>query len=487
MNLKTTLLTTVLALPLVGLGADTLPQTNKPNFLFIVVDDYGWHDLTCYGSPLYETPRMDKLAASGARFTQAYVSFPRCVPSRFAMMTGKSPARYQGNSDGLHVTPGRDKTIGQAFQAAGYATFYCGKWHLGNGENGPGRNGFTDTFAAGAAGATRSHFAPYNTPKRAGGGGGANAEEKAPVPDVDNAPEGEYLADRLTDETAKWIRAHQDKPFFAVLAHYIVHTPIEGKTNYTAHYREKLKEHPPGEPAWEKESAGENKLTQNNPAYAAMVQSGDESVGKLLDLLDELKIATNTIVVLIGDNGGLSARGNTRELATSNRPLRAGKGHLYEGGVRVPLIVRWPGVVKPGTVWTQSVIGADLFPSFLEMAGLPLQSSNHLDGVSWASTLSGRQPVKPRDLFWHNPAPRPVQTADWFSSSIREGNLKLIEFPEQNRVELYDLSTDLGEASNIATNRPDDTKRLQDKLHAWQKTVGAAAPKANARQRTKTE
>jgi arylsulfatase A-like enzyme len=454
----------------------------KPNILFILVDDFGARDLACYGSPLYETPRMDQLAASGARFTQAYASYPRCVPSRFAMWTGKTPARFQGNGDGLHITPGRDKTIGQAFQAAGYATFFCGKWHLGQGENGPGNNGFTDTFAAGAAGGTRSHFAPYNTAKRGGGGGGgANAEEKTPVPDVDNAPEGEYLTDRLTDETAKWIRAHKDKPFFAVLAHYAVHTPLEGKTNFVAKYRERLKGQKLPEQVWEKESAGENLTVQNNPTYAAMVQSADESVGKLLDLLDELKIATNTIVILTSDHGGLSARGNTRQIATSNRPFRAGKGHLYEGGLRVPLIVRWPGAVKPGRVFEQQVIGTDLFPTLLEMAGLPLQPTNHTDGVSWAASLRGTQSAKSRTLFWHNPAPRPTSTADWFSSALRDGNFKLVEFPETNRVELYDLSADVGEGSNLAEQRPEETKRLLNKLHNWQKEVSAAAPKFRRR------
>jgi arylsulfatase A-like enzyme len=477
--MKIKLLTTlILAVSFTSFAAEPASKAVRPNVLFILVDDFGWRDLTCYGSALYETPQMDKLAASGVRFTQAYASYPRCVPSRFAMMTGKAPARFQGTGDGLHITPGRDETVGEAFQAAGYATFFCGKWHLGDGENGPGKNGFTDTFAAGAAGATRSHFAPYNTPRRGGGGGGgANAEEKSPVPDVDNAPEGEYLTDRLTDETSKWIRAHKDQPFFAVLAHYAVHTPLEGKEEFIAKYREKLKGQKLPEQVWEKESAGENLVVQNNPTYAAMIQSADESVGKLLDLLDELKLATNTIVVLTSDHGGLSARGNQRQIATSNRPLRAGKGHLYEGGLRVPLIVRWPGVTKGGAVLDQQVIGADLFPSFLEMAGLPQQPKDHVDGRSWAAVLRGNQPAKDRPLFWHNPAPRPTSTADWFSSALRDGSLKLVEFPETSRVELYDLSSDPGEASNLAEKRTADTQRLLENLRQWQKEVSAAAPK----------
>ncbi len=469
-----------------GAGAGTeapAPTAQAPNILFILVDDFGWRDLGSYGSSLYETPRMDQLAAAGVRFTQAYASYPRCVPSRFAMMTGKAPVRFQGSSDGLRITPGRDRTIGQAFQAGGYTTFYAGKWHLGEGENGPKQNGFAATFAAGAAGATGSHFAPYNTSRRGGGGGGGGGDERGVVPDVENAPEGEYLSDRLTAETAKWIRAHKDQPFFAVLAHYAVHTPLEGKDAFVARYREKLKGQKLPEQVWEKESAGENLTVQNNPTYAAMIQSADESVGTLLDLLDELKIASNTIVVLTSDHGGLSARGNNRQVATSNRPLRAGKGHLYEGGLRVPLIVRWPGAVKAGTVLEQPVIGADLFPTFLEMAGLPLQPNDHIDGRSWAGALRGSQRPAARTLFWHNPAPRPVQTADWFSSALRDGDLKLVEFPDTGRVELYDVNTDVGEARNLTEQRPDDTRRLVEKLRIWQKETGAASPGARNRMR----
>lgn len=440
---------------------------SKPNILFILVDDFGTRDLECYGSTLYDTPHMDSLAASGAKFTQAYVAYPRCVPSRFAIFTGKHPAPFQKDRDSVHVEPGRDSTFAHAFQESGYATFYCGKWHLGEGASEPSKLGFDTTVAAGAAGATRSHFAPYDV-SRSGGKG-----EKAAINGLSDAPEGEYLTDRLTQETLKFINQHQNQPFLAVLAYYAVHTPIEAKKHITKKYAEKIKRSPAAEIIFEKEGAGENLLVQNNATYAAMVESVDKGVGRLLKALDRLKIAENTIVILCSDHGGLSSRGGNREMATSNRPFRAGKGHLYEGGLRIPLIVRWPGKTKAGRVIDEPVVTMDLFPTFLEMAGLPLQADEHLDGISFAPLLQEQQQNSQRTFFWHNPAPRPSSTGDQFSSAIRSGNLKLVEFPTLKRIELYDLSNDIQESKNIATERPQDTERLLKLLHSWKKSVGA--------------
>ena len=442
----------------------------QPNVLFILVDDFGARDLTCYGSAFYETPNMDRLAASGARFTQAYVAYPRCVPSRYAIMTGKFPARVQGTKDSPHIEPGRDTTFGQAFKDAGYATFFCGKWHLGEGASNPDKVGFDTIVAAGAAGATRSHFAPYTKARKAGGSG----EEKDLIVGLDDAPEGEYLADRLTEETMKFIAAHKDQPFFAVLAHYAVHTPIEAKAHLTKRYQAKLDGMPKPAVEFEKESAGENLLVQNNATYAAMIESVDHGVGRLLNQLRQLGLDDNTIVVLASDHGGLSAHSGKREVATSNRPLRAGKGHLYEGGLRIPLMIRWPGRTKAGAEISTPVISTDLFPTFLEMTGLPLRPKEHLDGLSLAPLLHGEAPPARTTFYWHNPAPRPASTADLFSSAIRDGDLKLVEFPEEKRIELYDLTTDIGEASNLAAQRPADTARLLEKLHAWKKEVGAS-------------
>lgn len=458
----------------------SLVAQTKPNVLFILVDDFGSRDLGCYGSSLYETPNMDRLAASGAKFTQAYVAYPRCVPSRFGIFTGKHPARVQGDRDSPHVEPERDATLGQAFQAAGYSTFYCGKWHLGEGSSNPDKLGFDTIVAAGAAGATRSQFAPYTRSRKGSGGG----EEKDAIVGLDDAPEGEYLTDRLTQETMKFIDAHHDKPFFAVLAHYAVHTPIEAKKHLTKRYEEKLAGMPKAELEFEKESAGENLLVQNNATYAAMIESVDHGVGRLLNQLKKLGIEDNTIVVLASDHGGLSSRGGKREVATSNRPLRAGKGHLYEGGLRIPFMIRWPGQVKPGTQITTPVITLDLMPTLTGMAGIPLPKLAGTDGMNLVPLLqNGTAPE--RDTFvWHNPAPRPASTGDWFSSAIRVGDLKLVDFPTEKRIELYDLAADPGEAKNLADARPQDRDRLLTKLNAWRKEVGASTePKEKKKKR----
>ena len=442
----------------------------RPNVLLVLVDDYGARDLGCYGSRLYETPNMDALAAGGARFTDAYVAYPRCVPSRFAILTGKLPARYQTNRDSVHVEPGRDTTFGAAFREAGYRTFYAGKWHLGGEESLPGRVGFDETFAAGEAGATRSHFAPYGVVRGRGKG------EKEPVPDVADAPEGEYLADRLTGETMEFVRrASKDgRPWLAVLAHYAVHTPIEGPAGLRKKYEGKLAADPPEGPELEPEGPGENLLVQNNAEYAAMVEAVDRGVGRLMKLLERKGLVDDTVVILTSDHGGLSARGGKRTMATSNRPLRAGKGHLYEGGLRVPLIVRWPGEVGAGRVVESPVIATDLFPTMLALAGLPLRPGEHVDGVSYAGLLTGGEDAEPRDLFWHNPAPRPSSTGDRFSSAVRSGGLKLVEYLAEGAVELYDLTADLGESENLVLERPEDRDRLLAKLRAWRAEVGAS-------------
>lgn len=450
-------------LPLLPLQA---ADAVKPNVLFILVDDYGARDLGCYGASLYETPNMDRLAQSGARFTQAYVAYPRCVPSRFAYFTGKHPSRVAGNPQ---VEPEHDSVIAQPFKAAGYATFFCGKWHIGTGAAAPEQVGF-DTVRAtggGGAGATRSHFAPYAVERRTGGGN----MSQAAITDLDDAREGEYLTDRLTTETMKFIAAHKDKPFFAVLSHYAVHTPIEAKKDLTERYQAKLAGMPLPAVTFEKESAGENLVVQNNATYAAMIDSVDQGVGRLLKQLQELGIDDRTIVVLASDHGGLSARGNKREVATSNRPLRAGKGHLYEGGLRIPLIVRWPGHTQPGREITSPVSSLDLFPTLLDMAQLKKPAAFRGDGLSLAGLLTGGKAPARDTFYWNNPAPRPTSTADWLSSAIRVGDLKLIEFPEQKQVELYDLSKDAGEATNLAEARPADAARLLAQLQAWKKSV----------------
>lgn len=448
--------------------ASQLRAEDQPNVLFILVDDFGARDLGCYGSTVYETPNLDRLAASGVKFTQAYVAYPRCVPSRFGIFTGKHPAAVQGDRDSPHVEPDRDATMGQAFQQAGYATFYCGKWHLGEGASAPDQVGFTTTVAAGSAGATQSHFAPYNTTR-----GKSGESEKGLIVGLDDAPEGEYLTDRLTEETIHFIESNRDRPFFAVLAHYAVHTPIEAKKHLTKRYQEKIDALPKPDAIWEPESAGENHLVQDNATYAAMIESVDKGVGRLLNLLDRLELQEKTIVVLASDHGGLSARGSNREVATSNRPLRAGKGHLYEGGLRIPLMIRWPGVTHAGTDIPTPVSTLDLFPTFVGMAGIAMPEKGGADGLNLVPLLKDGKAPERDTFYWHNPAPRPTSTGDWFSSAIRIGDLKLLDFPGEKKIELYDLAADPGEAKDLADSRAEDRDRLLAKLNEWRQSVGA--------------
>ena len=460
-----------------GFDFKKLAPKKKPNILFILVDDWGNFDLSATGSAFYETPNIDKLYKQGMRFNQAYATYPRCVPSRYSIMTGSHPVR-QGQDDsgvvGFHIN-NPNISIGQAMKNSGYTTFFLGKWHLEGDEFAPLHKGFDQTFAAGAAGGVSSHFAPYNRDFQSLGG--VPEAETAPIDNVENAPNGECLEDRLTDETVRILKEVSSKkqPFFGILAHYAVHTPIEGKKEYIEYFKEKLKKNPPKGPEFEKESAGENKLTQDHAAYAAMIKSVDDGVGKIMHALEELGIADNTILVLTSDHGGLSARGmNKRELATSNRPLRAGKGHLYEGGLRVPMLVKWKGVVKAGSATNALIQGTDHFLTFLEMAGGKVPQGQITDGKSYVAVLKGGKPDLNRPLYWHNPAPRPYATGDVYSSVIRVGGYKLIDFfGDEKRQELYDLKSDAGESKDIAAENSELTQKLYSQLDTWRKSVGA--------------
>lgn len=445
----------------------------QPNILMILVDDYGWRDIHAYGSEFYETPNIDKLISQSLKFTQAYSTYPRCVPSRYSIMTGTHPARLKGDGEGRDGEPGfivssPNVSIGGAMKSNGYHTFYVGKWHLGGGDKAPNGVGFDKSIAAGFAGATSSHFAPYNTSR-----GKASGNEK-PIPDLDDAPKDEYLADRLTDETIKLIQSSpNDKPFFGILAHYAVHTPIEAKQEYKKYFDEKLKVKPQTGPDYENESAGETKLKQDNTTYAAMIKSVDDGVGKIMMTLEEQGLAENTIIIFTSDHGGLASRGNKRVLATSNKPLRAGKGNLYEGGIRVPLFIKWPGVIKGGTETTSIVQGVDNFSTIIEIAGGKVPLTQIHDGVSYLDVLTRGKSHTDRVLFWHNGAPRPVSTADIYSSAIRKGKYKLIDFYALGKRELYDLQSDIGEKNNIAAEQPELVKNLYAELDEWRKKVKA--------------
>ena len=447
--------------PLVCLWSLSLTGAQPMNVVFFLVDDFGYHDLSMTGSPVYETPRIDGLAAAGAALTQAYAAYPRCVPSRYAMITGVHPTRAEsvGESPG-NLNPDR-VTLAEALKAHGYATYFAGKWHIGKKpeENFPDAEGFDINIAGGTAGAPGSYWYPFP------------AEKNLTGPETLGGKEGDYLTDVLTDKTIDFITANSDKPFLVYLSHYAVHTPIEAKADKTARYQGKIDQTAfCGDAYILDEWTGRERRHQSNATYAAMIESVDESLGRIIDTLKERGLYENTIIILTSDHGGLSNSGidNKRELATSNLPLRAGKGHLYEGGLRIPVIVRWPGKTVPGSAVPAPITGMDYYPSIPDMLGLPLQPQDHVDGVSFAPALLGDTDFNSdRSFFWYSDAGRLASTGDRNAAVIRRGKYKLLEFFNDNVLEMYDLSGDPGEHHNIADALPEVRDILYAELKAW--------------------
>lgn len=444
---------------------------DKPNIILFVVDDLGYFDLSITGSKFYETPNIDQLARSGMQFQNAYVSHPRCVPSRYSLQTGKYPARTQipGGKEQMQAS---EVTIGEVFKGAGYSTFFAGKWHLGSSEfQWPHYQGYDINFGGCSAGAPPSYFYPYNEKKA---GDESNFEK---IIGLETGEVGEYITDRLTEETVKFLRTHKDDAFFAVLCHYAVHTPLQAKEEKIKKYEQKLKTmNFTGTEYITKD--GITKMRQDNSIYAAMIESVDESLGELVNTLKQEGIYDNTIIVFTSDHGGLSNRGekSKRPLATSNLPLRAGKGHVYEGGAKVPFFVYWPGRVKPGTFSEQVTVNTDIFPTLLDMAEIPLDPELKLDGISMLPALQGNKP-KERTLFWHSPVARPESTGDENCCAIRVGNFKLIDFYDQQKLELYNLKSDPNETNNLCSSEKKLTNNLYSKLNSWKSEVNAIRKK----------
>jgi arylsulfatase A len=464
-----------LLISLAGCG----PAERPPNVLLVIVDDLGWRDLGVYGSTFYETPAIDALAAEGVRFTQFYAASPVCSPTRASIMTGKHPARLRitnwigGEQDGLlrqaeyeRQLPLEEYTIGEAFRDAGYATGYIGKWHLGVGAYMPDAQGFQTTVAVNEAGQPSTYFYPYQNART----------PQMDVPDLEDGVEGDYLTDRLTDEALAFIDVHASEPFFLVLSHYAVHTPLQAPEEQVAKYRDRAEGLAEGMSATISESGrGSTTLRQEHPVYAAMVESVDRSVARLTARLDERGLGGRTIVVLVSDNGGLSTiAGEGRGGPTSNEPLRAGKGWLYEGGIRIPFIVRWRDRLPSGLVTAAPGVTMDLFPTLLELAGLPPRPGQHVDGVSLTRVLAGSAEPFPRTLPWH--FPHYHGSGNVPSGAVRAGNLKLVEWFETGEVELYDLAADSGETVDVAPVRPAEADSLRAWLMAWRNLVGAAMP-----------
>lgn len=457
-------------------AASAPPSATRPSFVFVLVDDLGWTDLGCYGSSFYETPRLDQLAASGVRFTSAYAACPVCSPTRASIVTGKYPARvgitdWIPGSDpknrpllgprDLHQLPLAEVTIAEALKEAGYATFFAGKWHLGGTGFLPPRQGFDINKGGCRFGSPPGgYYSPYKNPQ------------------LQDGPKGQYLTDRLTSETIRFMQQHRDVPFLAYLSFYTVHTPIQACRRFLPHYRDKataLPELPEGQ-AERREHRGWTKLRQDNPAYASMVHAMDENVGRVLDAIDRLELSGRTIVIFMSDNGGLSTLGR-KWAPTSNVPLRAGKGWCYEGGIREPMIIRGPGIAA-GRVCDAVVTSTDFYPTILELAGLPLRPAQHCDGVSLVPLLKGEAAKLSRPaIFWHYPH---YHGSTWApGAAVRAGDWKLIEFYEDSCVELYNLRNDIGEKHDLATAEPEKTRELTELLHQWQKEVGAKMPRPN--------
>jgi arylsulfatase A-like enzyme len=436
---------------------------NRPNIVFIMADDLGYTDVACFGSKYYETPNIDRLATQGMRLTN-YHQHQNCTPTRAALMSGQYSART-----GVYTVGGIDRfdwskrplrpvdnvtnlpldrvILPQALKAAGYVTGMFGKWHIGQeGPYHPGKRGFDEAIVSMGA-----HFDFVTNPKV-------------------EYPKGQYLADFLTDKAVDFIQRHRDEPFFLYLPHFAVHSPHHAKPELIAKFKSK-----PGVGG------------HNNPTYAAMIASVDESVGRVMAVLDELKLADNTVLIYTSDNGGVG--GYVREGikqggdVTDNTPLRSGKGSLYEGGTRVPFIVRWPGKIKAGTVNDVPALHVDIYPTLVALAGGKMPENQIFDGESLAPLFRDPQAKLTRTaIYQHFPGYLGAGADHWRTtpvSLIHEGDWKLLEYLEDGRLELYNLRDDIGESKNLASTQPERAKAMHAKLVAWRESVKAPMPTPN--------
>ena len=493
----------------------------NPNIVFFLVDDLSWMDIACYGSKFYETPNIDRLAHDGIRFTNAYAACHVSSPTRASIMTGRYPAsigmtdflagrrnhpfqRFLNNPNRQQL-PDDELTIAEALRNNGYRTAIIGKWHLGNTPYGPTTRGFDEHIPLNwNGGMTPTYFYPFRM-------NGYNGE-----PD-------DYLTDRLTKEAVDFIERNKDHPFFLYMSHFAVHDPIQGRKDLVEKYKRKLMNmtFPQGEPfILEGNPDDENPLSrkqldsllhtpeykdqykllphrtvkikqhQDNAEFAAMVESMDESLGLIRGKLEELGIAENTIIIFLSDNGGMSAmnfsnpeRNVPKEkldecFASSILPLRGGKGWMYEGGIRVPMIIYYPGVTKSGKVCDVPVISVDFFPTIVEMASVSLPETKICEGVNLMPLLRGKKKIPDRALYWHFPhySELGLQSP---CAAIRFGDYKLIEYFENNTVQLFNLKKDLGELSDLSKSNPKKVKELRDMLHNWQNSKGLEPMKPN--------
>ena len=458
--------------------------SSRPNLLFILIDDMGWRDLGCYGSTFYETPHLDRMAAEGVRFTDAYASCPVCSPTRASVMTGRYPARVgitnfiAGNAWGklmgvpyFTALPVEERTVAQELREAGYATWHVGKWHLGPDGHWPRDFGFDVNVGGCDKGHPPSYFSPYRIPTLAEG------------------PEGEYLTDRLTDEAIALVRRQRaerpDQPFFLNLWHYAVHTPIQSPPDLVAKYEAKAKamgldesqavelgEHFPC--LHKKDQRVARRRFQSHAGYAAMMENLDTNIGRLMATLRELGILDDTLVIFTSDNGGLS----TAEASpTCNAPLDEGKGWMTDGGNRVCLLARGLGVRGGARTCDVPVTSTDFFPTMLEAAGLPLKPDLHCDGQSLMPLLRGTGQLQREAIYWHYP--HYSNQGGTPSCAVRAGDWKLIEYFEDDRLTLFNLRDDIGEQHNLAADEPEVVRDLHQQLAAWRESIEAKIPDVN--------
>lgn len=466
-------------MPGLGAGKAVAKSQKKPNVLVITVDDLGWSDLGCYGSDLHETPNIDKLAAQGQIFTNAYAAAPVCSPTRASFLTGKYPAKLNMTiwreaaqnkkfdqklipPDVNSNLPLDEITIAEVLNSASYTTAHLGKWHVGDFEHFPELQGFDINAGATVWGCPPTYFYPYRGTMSFGSFRFTPGLQKDRTGQYRLDREGEYLTDRLTDEALNILEDIKEQPFYMNMSYYTVHTPIEAKPDIVEYYEKKIK---PG-------------MKNQNPIFAAMVHILDENVGRILNKLDELGLNDNTVVFLTSDNGGVSHLWRDMRI-TSNYPLRSGKGSLYDGGIRVPLIVKWPGKTTAGSKSHYPTSTQDYYPTLLEIADTEgdVQHNQELDGVSLVPILKDPEKKLPRDtLYWHYPHYYPTTAP---VSAVRQGDWKLLHFYEDDSFELYNLAQDIGEEHNLAQKYPDKVKELSVKMKKWLKQVKAPMPKPN--------
>lgn len=443
----------------------------RPNVVFFLVDDLGYMDIGANNpNTFYETPNVDELARTGMRFTNGYAANPVCSPTRFSIMSGKHPTRigatnfFSGNRAGrfkpaelFDRMPLEEVTLGESFKEAGYRTAFLGKWHLGPTEEfWPEHQGFDFNVGGGVRGAPASYFSPYKNPR------------------LTDGPVGEHLTQRLTDEAVKLITNFKDDSFLVYLSFYTVHTPLQAPPELVEKYRKKAEkfagqaEFADEEQVLPNEQDRKVRILQKHATYAAMVESMDRSVGRVLQTLRDLGLEDKTIVCFMSDNGGLSTSEGS---PTSNLPLRGGKGWVYEGGIREPFIIKAPGVTKPGSTSDEPVVSMDFYPTLLDLTGQTLKPTQHLDGESLFPVLKQTGHTQRKSLFWHYP--HYSNQGGFPGGAIREGDLKLVERYEDGKVHLYNLRDDISERKDLAATMPDQVNSMRQRLHAWYKEVDA--------------